>query len=93
MMHSAILPPSLTGGVPNESASNDSIFSVKVFDGGGHEIFRSEVQYPSMYTGAYKLDYFGGLKTVIALRPTLAKTLLIGELPSERLPLLLGCSR
>jgi len=90
MMHSAILPPSLTGGVPNESVSNDSIFSVKVFDGGGHEVFRSEVQYPSMYTGAYKLDYFGGLKSVIALRPTLAKALLIGELPSERLPLLLG---
>ncbi|HUQ79489.1 MAG TPA: HAMP domain-containing sensor histidine kinase [Gemmatimonadaceae bacterium] len=90
MAHYAILPPSLTGGVPNDSVSNDSIFSVKVFDGGGHEIFRSQVQYPSMYTGAYKLDYFGGLKTTIALRPTLAKTLLIGELPSERLPLLLG---
>ena len=90
MSHYAILPPSLTGGVPNDSVSNDSIFSVKVFDGGGHEIFRSEVQYPSMYTGAFKLDYFGGLKSVVALRPALAKTLLIGELPSERLPLLLG---
>jgi signal transduction histidine kinase len=90
MASAAILPPSLTGGVPNDSASNDSIFSVKVFDGGGHEVFRSEPQYPSMYVGSYKLDYFGGLKTVIALRPTLAKTLLIGELPSERLPLLLG---
>ena len=90
MARYAILPPSLTGGVPNDSVSNDSIFSVKVFDGGGHEIFRSEVQYPSKYTGAFKLDYFGGLKSVVALRPTLAKTLLIGELPSERLPLLLG---
>jgi len=86
----AILPPSLTGGVPNDSVSNDSIFSVKVFDGGGHLVFKSNVQYPDTYTGAYKLDYFGGLKSVIALRPTLAKTLLIGELPSERLPLLLG---
>ena len=86
----AILPPSLTGGVPNDSVSNDSIFSARVFDGGGHEIFRSAVQYPSMYVGAYKLDYFGGLKTVIALRPGLAKTLLIGELPSDRVPLLLG---
>jgi len=86
----AILPPSLTGGVPNDSVSNDSIFSVRVFDGGGHLVFKSNVQYPDTYTGAYKLDYFGGLKSVIALRPTLAKTLLIGELPSERLPLLLG---
>jgi signal transduction histidine kinase len=90
MKHYAILPPSLTGGVPNDSVTNDSIFSVRVLDGGGHEIFRSAVQYPDTYTGWYKLDYFGGLKSVIALRPDLAKTLLIGELPSERLPLLLG---
>ena len=90
MLHSAILPPSLTGGVPNDSVPNDSIFSVKVFDGGGHLVFQSKVQYPDTYTGSYKLDYFGGLKSVVALRPTLAKTLLIGELPSERLPLLLG---
>src|SRR4029079_7881881 len=90
MLHSAILPPSLTGGVPNDSVPNDSIFSVKVFDGGGHIVFQSKVQYPDTYTGSYKLDYFGGLKSVVALRPTLAKTLLIGELPSERLPLLLG---
>ena len=90
MAHYAILPPSLTGGVPNDSVSNDSIFSARVFDGNGHMIFESGVQYPDTYTGAYKLDYFGGLKSVISLRPALAKTLLIGELPSERLPLLLG---
>ena len=90
MKHYAILPPSLTGGVPNDSVSNDSIFSARVFDGGGHEVFRSEVQYPPVYTGSYKIDNFGGLKSVIALRPSLAKSLLIGELPSGRLPLLLG---
>ncbi len=90
MRHYAILPPSLTGGVPNESVPNDSIFSARVFDGNGHLIFQSEVQYPPTYVGAYKIDYFGGLKSVVALRPTLAKALLIGELPSERLPLLLG---
>jgi signal transduction histidine kinase len=86
----AILPPSLTGGVPNDSVPNDSIFSAKVFDGNGHLIFKSGVQYPDTYTEYYKVDYLGGLKSVISLRPTLAKTLLIGELPSERLPLLLG---
>jgi signal transduction histidine kinase len=85
-----ILPPSLTGGVPNDSISNDSILSAKVFDGNGHMIFRSQVQYPDTYTGYYKLDYLGGLKSEVALRPTLAKALLIGDLPSERLPLLLG---
>ena len=90
MRHYAILPPSLTGGVPNDSVSNDSLFSVLVYDGGGHEIFRSPVQYPATYTGSYTLDYFGGLKSVVALRPSLAKSLLIGDLPSERLPLLLG---
>jgi len=90
MAHYAVLPPSLTGGAPNESVPNDSLFSVRVYDGGGHEIFRSPVQYPPMYTGSFKADYFGGLKSVVALRPSMAKTLLIGELPSERLPLLLG---
>lgn len=90
MRHYAILPPSLTGGVPNDTVPNDSIFSARVFDGNGHLIFQSDVQYPATYVGAYKVDYFGGLKSVIALRPTLAKALLIGELPSERLPLLLG---
>ncbi|HEX6049970.1 MAG TPA: HAMP domain-containing sensor histidine kinase, partial [Gemmatimonadaceae bacterium] len=82
--------PSLKGGVPNDSVSNDSLFSVVVYDGGGHEIFRTPVQYPAKYTGSYTLDYFGGLKSVVALRPSLAKSLLIGDLPSERLPLLLG---
>ena len=90
MAHYAILPPSLTGNVPNDSVSNDSLFSVKVYDGGGHEIFRSEVQYPPTFTGSFKLDYFGGLKSVVALRPSLASSLLIGALPSERVPLLLG---
>ena len=90
MRHYAILPPSLTGGVPNDAVPNDSLFSARVFDGNGHLIFQSDVQYPATYVGAYKIDYFGGLKTVIALRPSLAKALLIGELPSERLPLLLG---
>jgi signal transduction histidine kinase len=90
MAHYAILPPSLTGGVPNDTVPNDSIFSVKVFDGNGHLIFKSDVQYPPTYMGVYKLDFFGGLKSVVALRPSLAKMLLIGELPSERLPLLLG---
>ena len=90
MAHYAILPPSLTGGVPNDSVSNDSLFSAKVFDGNGHLVFQSDIQYPDTYTGTYKLDYFGGLKSVISLRPSLAKTLLIGDLPSERLPLLLG---
>jgi signal transduction histidine kinase len=85
-----ILPPSLTGGVPNDSVSNDSIFSARVYDGNNHLIFATNVQYPDTYTGYYKLDYFGGLKSVIALRPALAKALLIGDLPSERLPLLLG---
>jgi hypothetical protein len=66
------MPPSLTGGVL-QLVPNDSIFSARV-DNGGHLIFKSDVQYPPTYVGAYKLDYFGGLKTVISLRPTLAKS-------------------
>ena len=86
----AILPPSLTGGAPNDTLSNDSLFSVRVSDGAGREVFRSKVQYPATYTGEYKLEAFGGLTTVVAMRPSAANSLLIGGLPSSRVPLVLG---
>jgi signal transduction histidine kinase len=86
VMHSyALLPPSLTRGVPN-----DSLFSVKVTDLHGHELYRSAVQYPPHFVGAHTLDYFGGLRAQVSLRGGLAQQLLIGGLPRSRLPLLLG---
>ena len=86
----AILPPSLTGGAPNDTLANDSLFSVLVKDGTGREVFRSPVQYPSTYTGDYRLDAFGGLTTYVSMRPSAANALVIGGVPSSRLPLVLG---
>jgi signal transduction histidine kinase len=61
-----------------------------VADASGQEIFRSRVQYASGYTGEYRLDAYGGLHTRIALNPALASSLLIGGLPSDRLPIVLS---
>jgi signal transduction histidine kinase len=85
MKHAAVLPPSLTGKVPN-----DSLFSVRVSDAHGHELFKSAKQYPSTFSGESRLEYFGGLETRIALRPDLADRLVIGGLPRSRLPVVLG---
>jgi signal transduction histidine kinase len=85
-----LLPPSLTRGAPSERWPNDSLFSVIVRDGGGNEIYRSPVQYSAEYSGEYGLPAFGGLKTSVSLNPDVASALLIGGLPTSRLPLLLG---
>jgi hypothetical protein len=90
MLKYPALPPSLTGGAPNERVPNDSVFSVRVADGSGQEIFRSAVQYPSTYAGEYKLEAYGGLHTRVALNPALESSLLIGGLPGDRLPLVLS---
>jgi signal transduction histidine kinase len=90
MGHYAVLPPSLTGGIPNDSVPNDSLLSVVVADLHGHELFRSGVQYPPRFTGEHQLDYFGGLRTIVTLRPELAEQLVIGGLPRSRLPVVFG---
>jgi signal transduction histidine kinase len=85
MTHSQILPPSVTHGAPN-----DSLFSVTVRDGHGRVLYRSPRQYPQLYTGENKLDYFGGVVTTVALNPPIVESLMIGGLPGSRLPLVLG---
>ncbi|MGQ0641478.1 MAG: sensor histidine kinase [Gemmatimonadaceae bacterium] len=85
MQHAQILPPSVTHGAPN-----DSIFSVSVRDGHGRVLYRSPRQYPQLYTGENKLDYFGGVVTTVALNPPMVESLMIGGLPRSRLPLVLG---
>lgn len=81
----AILPPSITQGMPN-----DSILSVVVRDGLGTELYRSPTQYHSPYHSTHPLAYFGGLETEVTLREDIAGRLVIGGLPRSRLPLLLG---
>lgn len=85
LLKSAILPPSMTGGQPN-----DSILSIVVSDGMGHEIFRSVAQYESPFRSSHTIEYLGSLRTEVTLRDDVADRMLIGGLPRSRLPLLLG---
>jgi signal transduction histidine kinase len=80
-----MLPPSLTGAVPN-----DSLFSVEVFDGQGATLYRSPTQYASGHTNEHTLTHFGGIRTVVTFREGLDARLLIGGVPRSRLPLLLA---
>jgi signal transduction histidine kinase len=85
LLKGAVLPPSITQGLPN-----DSIFSVVVRDGMGGEIFRSKTTYDSRYRAENKLDYLGWLTTEVTLREDIADRILIGGLPPSRAPLLVG---
>jgi signal transduction histidine kinase len=81
-----LLPPSLTRGLVA-----DSFLSVRVVDGGGREVYRSPVQYPTTYSARDTLHSpFGNLTAQIALRPSVAQQLVIGGLPRSRLPLLVA---
>jgi len=83
MAKSAVLPPALTKGVPN-----DSLFSVVVRDFEGNLLYESPIQYASSYAGEHSLDAYGGLRTTIAINPAIADRLLIGGRPRSRLWLL-----
>jgi signal transduction histidine kinase len=83
MAKSAVLPPALTKGVPN-----DSLFSVVVRDFEGNLLYQSPIQYPQSYAGEHALDAYGGLRTTIAINPAIADRLLIGGRPRSRLWLL-----
>ena len=81
-----VLPPSLTGDVPN-----DSLFSIVVNYADGYELWRSSVQYPAEFTGESRMNkYFGDLIFRVSLRPETAERLVIGGLPRSRWPFLLG---
>jgi signal transduction histidine kinase len=81
-----VLPPSLTGKVPN-----DSLFSIVVSYADGYELWRSSVQYPTQFAGETRMNqYFGDLIFRVSLRPATAEQLVIGGLPRSRWPFLLS---
>ena len=84
--HYALLPPSLTRGLPN-----DSLLSVVVKAESGRVLYRSRAQYMPDFTGEYALaGNHGGILTMVSIRPDAADELVIGGLPRSRLPFLLG---
>ena len=84
MKSARLLPPALTDHAPN-----DSLMSVTLRDGAGHQIWRTRHQFPAQYAGSVGVDHFGGLITEVRLNPHYAEKLVIGGLPSSKVPFLL----
>jgi hypothetical protein len=77
-----LLPPSLTGGLPN-----DSLLSARAIDPFGRVLWASPVQYVSSTTGAWGGGpRIGGLRLEVTIRPEAASRLVIGGVPPSRLP-------
>jgi signal transduction histidine kinase len=80
---SPLLPPSL-GGDTRE------LLSVRVSNDKGHDVFASSTAW-SQYASQNELESeLGGLHLSVALRPSAAERLIIGGLPRNRVPLLVG---
>ncbi|HVL66523.1 MAG TPA: HAMP domain-containing sensor histidine kinase [Vicinamibacterales bacterium] len=81
-----LLPPSL---VPSGTHAN-AVVSVRVATPEGQPLFASSEEW-SAYEAADQLERgLGGLQLAVALRPDAAAKLVIGGLPRERLPLVIG---
>jgi signal transduction histidine kinase len=86
VQHNPLLPPSL---VPAGSNPNSALV-VRVTSPGGRQLFASPGESSSYETTATLPPAFGQLQLAIALRPSAAGELVIGGLPRERLPLVIG---
>jgi signal transduction histidine kinase len=81
-----LLPPSLVG----ENANPNSALSIRVSTSDGTELFASAREW-SPYSAEQALQSdLGGLRLSVALKPEAAAGLVIGGLPRERLPLVVG---
>lgn len=81
-----LLPPSLLHG-----RKNDEVLSVFVEDALGHELYRSSPEFAEKYAAVDTLSRrFGSLRVHLAVVPGIAEQLLVGGLPSSRLPLLVA---
>lgn len=80
----ALLPPSLLRDV-----RGDSVLAVTVSDPAGNVVYRSVPGFPQTIVADDTLDArFGGLVVRVALHPALAGQLIVGGLPTSRLPIL-----
>ncbi len=81
-----LLPPVLTDDLPT-----DSLVYITVASASGRPVFRSPVPYDSTYSGRDTLGArFADLSVAAAIRPDAAERLIIGGLPTSRLPWVLG---
>ncbi len=82
-----ILPPTLTGDL-----ENPEMLSVRVFGPAGQVLYKSTKDHGWEFAATDYLSprYGEGLEVEVAIRPTMAETLIIGGLPKSRLPLIMG---
>jgi signal transduction histidine kinase len=83
LKQSPLLPPSLAG-------DTGDVLTVRVANHSGREIFASSSTW-SQYASENVLEReLGGLRLSVALRPSAADRLIIGGVPRNRVPLLVG---
>ncbi len=81
-----LLPPSLTGGLPN-----DSVLSIRITAPGGAPLYARGGDFDPRYAAADTFaGAFQGITVGAAIHPGVAEKLLIGGLPRSRLPLVLA---
>ena len=81
-----LLPPSLVAG---RSHAKDAL-AVRVATPEGRQLFASASEWSRYEAGEQLAREMGGLELAVALRPEAAEGLVIGGLPRERLPLIIG---
>ena len=86
VQHNPLLPPTL---VPARSGPNSAL-AVRVLTSSGDQLFATSTEWSSYEASASLPPAFGDLRLAVALRPAAAGELIIGGLPRERLPLVLG---
>lgn len=86
VQHNPLLPPSL---VPAGSNPNSAL-AVRVLTPDGDRLFATSSDWSAYHASANLPPAFGSLTLAVALRPGAAGGLVIGGLPRERLPLVLG---
>ena len=85
--------PSLLPLTPAERSPNDSLLSVALMDGGAVRFVATRHRYAPRYAVSIPFLGMAGIATIeVTLHPGLAPRLLIGGVPTSRLPLLVRCS-
>ena len=83
---SELLPKSLL-----KSAANDSVLAIQVSDIDGHQIYHSRAAFPPQFHASDTLERsFGRFVVRVAVLPDIADQLVVGGLPSSRLPMLMA---
>jgi signal transduction histidine kinase len=86
LKQNALLPPSLT----KTSANPNGLLAVRVATPEGRELFSTTRDWSPFAAEQQLQRDLGSLKLAVALRPDAAGRLIIGGLPRERLPLVVG---